>query len=99
MKFYVPCPTKTEMEFCSNLITTMVNNDAPEEETKRVIVYSMTVIDANKMKLNWRDAKKYMGINELEKKYGTYMKQKMDREDIVGAENGKSLPGQTYRGA
>jgi hypothetical protein len=84
---WVPCPTKAEMEFCSNLITTMVNKGAPEDETKRAIVYSLTVIDANKMKLNWREAKSLMGIGELVEKYGLYMKQKMDREDIVGAEN------------
>jgi hypothetical protein len=65
----------------------MVNKGAPEDETKRVIVYSMTVIDANKMQLNWREARKLMGIDELVSKYGLYMKQKMNREDIVGAED------------
>lgn len=78
---------QAEMEFCSKLITTMANKNATEEEIKRVILYSMTVIDANKMPIKWLEAKKLMDIDKLVSKYGLYMKQKMNREDIVDAED------------
>lgn len=66
----IPCPVKDELEFCSNLMTTMVIRGASEEEIKRVVLYSMAV-DATKMRpLNWGEARACMGIDELAKKYG-----------------------------
>ena len=61
--------TQSEMGKISNLITDMTIKGAPLNEIARATRYSMTVIDAEKHNLNWRQSYSDNGIAELKEKY------------------------------
>ena len=61
--------TQTEMGIISNLITDMTIIGATDEELTRAVKHSMTIIDANKHKLDWQRSYIENGIAELHKKY------------------------------
>ena len=61
--------TQTEMGIISNLITDMTIKGATDEELTRAVKHSMTIIDANKHKLDWQRSYIENGIAELHKKY------------------------------
>lgn len=52
-----------------NLVFRLVNMDATREEIDRAIRYFFVMLDAMRHRLDWRKAKKELGIVELEKKY------------------------------
>ncbi|MDY6073126.1 MAG: helix-turn-helix domain-containing protein [Eubacteriales bacterium] len=58
-----------EMGMISNLITDMTIKGASENELARATKHSMTVIDAEKHKLDYRQSEKDNGIKELKKLY------------------------------
>ena len=60
---------KNELDLCSELITAMVRNGAMKPEIEQVVKYSMVVIDTDKKKLNWQEAKDYFFIDKLKEKY------------------------------
>ena len=62
---------KAEMDAVSRLIETMARNGAMDSELGRVVRYSMVVIDAEKLKLDWKQARKDEGIDILCSKYMT----------------------------
>ena len=61
--------TQTEMGIISNLITDMTIKGCTEDEIVRAVKHSMTIIDANKHKLDWQRSYIENGIAELHKKY------------------------------
>lgn len=59
-----------QMGIASNLITDMYAKGCQDkEELSRAVRWSMVVIDAKKHELNYEQAKKDLGIDELHKKY------------------------------
>lgn len=61
---------QTEMGKASNLITDMYARGCTDvDEITRAVKYSMVVIDAKKHELNYVQAKKDLGIEELQEKY------------------------------
>ena len=52
-----------------NLVFRLVNMNGTREEIDRTIRYFFIILDARKHRLDWRKAKKELGISELEKKY------------------------------
>ena len=59
-----------QMGIASNLITDMYARGCTDkEELSRAVRWSMVVIDAKKHELNYQQAKKDLGIDELHKKY------------------------------
>ena len=61
---------QTEMGKASNLITDMtIRGASDEDEYCRAMKYSMVVIDAEKHKLDWKQAYQDFGIAELKEKY------------------------------
>lgn len=58
-----------EMGVVSNLITDMTLRKAPIEDVTRAVKYSMVIIDARKHKLDYSQARRDFGVNELVKKY------------------------------
>lgn len=68
-KFIKPSTKQREMGVASNLITDMTLQKAPDEHIIRAVKYSMVVIDSEKHKLDYRQAKKDCGIEELKKIY------------------------------
>ena len=61
--------TGLEMGKISNLITDMTLQGAPDSEIARAVRHSMTVIDAAKHHLDYKQSEKDNGINELKKRY------------------------------
>ena len=61
--------TQLEMGKVSNLITDMTIKKANEDEICRAVRHSMTVIDAEKHNLDWKQSYKDNRIEELRKKY------------------------------
>ena len=61
--------TQRQMGEISNLITDMTLKGATEPEIARAVKHSMVVIDAAKLKLDYRQSEKDNGIAELKKKY------------------------------
>lgn len=61
--------TGLQMGKISNLITDMTIQGAPDSEIARAVKHSMTVIDAAKHKLDYKQSEKDNGIDELVKKY------------------------------
>lgn len=67
--------TQTEMGKISNLITDMTLKDAQPDEVARAVRHSMTVIDAEKHKLDYKQSYIDNNIKELKDKYqGRYTK-------------------------
>ena len=58
-----------EMGVITNLITDMTIKGASEQELERAVKCSMVIIDAEKHKLDWKQAYKDMGIDQLKKDY------------------------------
>lgn len=58
-----------EMGIVSNLISDMTIRKAPVEDITRAVKYSMVVIDSRKHKLDYKQARKDCGIDELRQKY------------------------------
>lgn len=74
-KIQVMNNTQTEMGKISNLITDMTLKDAQPEEIARAVRHSMTVIDAEKHKLDYKKSYADNNIKELKDKYqGRYTK-------------------------
>ncbi|AXH44232.1 helix-turn-helix DNA-binding domain protein [Arthrobacter phage KeaneyLin] len=61
--------TQKQMGDISNLITDMTIIGAPNDHLARAVAHSMTVIDAEKHKLNYKQSYIDNGIGELKKKY------------------------------
>lgn len=61
--------TQNEMGKVSNLITDMTLKGAPDDEVARAVRHSMTIIDAEKHKLDWRQSEIDNGIAELKRRY------------------------------
>ena len=61
--------TELEMGKVSNLITDMTLKGAPPEEIVRAVRHSMTVIDAPKHKLDWKQSEIDEGIAALKRRY------------------------------
>ncbi len=61
--------TQREMGSISNLITDMTLKSAGPDEIARAVRHSMTVIDAEKHNLNWKQSYEDNGIAELKAKY------------------------------
>lgn len=72
---------KEELEMCRDLIIEMTRKGAPDSEIGRVVRYSMVVIDADKLRLDWVTAKQDEGIEHLKIKY-------MDRDGIDISKSG-----------
>lgn len=68
-KFIKPRTKQKEMGVASNLITDMTLQKAPDEDIIRAVKYSMVVIDSEKHKLDYRQARKDYDIRGLQKKY------------------------------
>lgn len=66
---------QVELGMCRDLLMEMTRKGAPESEIGRVVRYSMVVIDAEKLRLDWVTAKADAGIENLKAKY-------MDRDGI-----------------
>lgn len=62
-----------QMGMVSNLITDMTLAGAEPSEIVRAVKHSMTVIDAEKHKLDYKQSEKDNGIAELKKKYQTHI--------------------------
>lgn len=58
-----------EMGVVSNLITDMTLQDAPSEDIIKAVKYSMVVIDSEKHKLDYKQAKLDNDIKSLQKRY------------------------------
>lgn len=69
MKRMTPREKGIEMGVISNLITDMTLKGAPMDEIVRATKYSMTVIDAEKHGLNYKQAAKDFKIDELKDKW------------------------------
>lgn len=61
--------TNREMGKITNLITDMTMGGAVDSEIVRAVKHSMTVIDAEKHNLNWKQSYEDNGIAELKEKY------------------------------
>ena len=61
--------TNRQMGKITNLITDMTIGGADDSEIIRAVKHSMTVIDAEKHNLNWKQSEKDNGIAELKEKY------------------------------
>ena len=72
-EFKVMTNTQMEMGKVSNLITDMTLRGATEPELARAVRHSMTVIDAEKHKLDWKASEEENGIAALKKKYQGYV--------------------------
>lgn len=72
-KSYIPrmtsSQTQSEMGKVSNLITDMTIKGADASEIARAVKHSMTVIDAEKHYLNWKQSEQDNGIAQLKEKY------------------------------
>lgn len=68
-KFIKPSTKQREMGVASNLITDMTLRNASDDDIIRAVKYSMVVIDSEKHKLDYKQAKKDLGITELKKAY------------------------------
>jgi hypothetical protein len=68
-KVIKPSTKQREMGVASNLITDMTLKNASNEDIIKAVKYSMVVIDSEKHKLDYKQAKKDLGINELKKAY------------------------------
>lgn len=60
-----------QMGQVTNLITDMTVQGASDDEIVRAIKHSMTVIDAEKHKLDWKQSARDNNIDELKRKYQT----------------------------
>lgn len=69
MKEMTPDQKAFQMGDVSNLITDMTIKGANTTELARAVRHSMTVIDAEKHKLDWRASAKDNGIRQLKAKY------------------------------
>lgn len=58
-----------QMGIVTNLITDMSVQGAPEEDMVKAVRHSMTVIDSEKHKLDWKQSARDNDITELKKKY------------------------------
>ena len=70
-KVKIMANTQNEMGRISNLITDMTLKGATEKELARAVRHSMTVIDAEKHKLDYKTSYVANGIEALKKKYQT----------------------------
>ena len=68
-KFIKPDTKQREMGVASNLITDMTLRNASEDHIIRAVKYSMVVIDSEKHKLDYKQARKDLGIDELKRIY------------------------------
>lgn len=73
-KYYSSSPTsktvrQKDIGYCSRLIIEMTAKNATEDEFKRVILYSIVVIDCVKKKLSTTKAYEDLDIRELYDKY------------------------------
>ena len=68
-KIIKPSTKQREMGVASNLITDMTLRNASPDHLIRAVKYSMVVIDSEKHKLDYKQAKKDLGITELKKMY------------------------------
>lgn len=82
-----------EMGIASNLIQDMRIKDASPDELVRADMYSMVVIDAKKHQLNWKQAYKDFGIDELKKKYQSHIDTETGRVKEQGASTLITLAG------
>ena len=82
-----------QMGMVSNLITDMTLGGAEPSEIIRAVKHSMTVIDAEKHKLDYKQSEKDNGIAELKKKYQTHITE--DGTVSTGASTLLSRRGQT----
>lgn len=69
VKFIKPRTKQIEMGVVSNLITDMTLQKAPAEDIIRAVKYSMVVIDSEKHKLDYKQAKADYDIIGLKRKY------------------------------
>ena len=69
MKVLAKSRVGTEMGIISNLITDMTVQGASPSELARAVRHSMTVIDAHKHELNYKQSAKDNGIAQLQEKY------------------------------
>lgn len=68
-KIIKPRTKQKEMGVVSNLINDMTLQDAPSEDIIKAVKYSMVVIDSEKHKLDYKQAKLDNDIKSLQKKY------------------------------
>lgn len=68
-KFIKPDTKQREMGVASNLITDMTLRNADDAHIIRAVKYSMVVIDSEKHKLDYKQARKDFGIEELKRTY------------------------------
>ena len=68
-KIIKPDTKQREMGVASNLITDMTIKGASNDDLIKAVKYSMVVIDSQKHKLDYKQAKKDLGINELKRAY------------------------------
>lgn len=68
-KIIKPNMKQREMGVASNLITDMTLQGAPDEDLIRAVKYSMVVIDSEKHKLDYKQAREDYNIKELKRKY------------------------------
>lgn len=73
MKYMSKGNKQTEMGKVTNLIADMGLKGANEDEIVRAVKYSMVVIDAEKHKLNYKQAYDDFGIRDLKKQYQTWI--------------------------
>ena len=74
---------KEELDLCSRMITEMVGKGAMDSEIGRVVRYSMVVIDAEKLNLDWMKAKQDEGIDLLKAKYLRPLDGDIDDDNVV----------------
>lgn len=58
-----------ELAFCGDLVADMFTSGACDEDLRKVIMYSMVIIDAEKLNLDWEKARDDFEIIEMIKKY------------------------------
>ncbi len=68
-KFIKSRTKQKEMGIASNLISDMTLQNAPDEDVIRAVKYSMVVIDSEKHKLDYKQAREDYNIKGLQKKY------------------------------
>lgn len=83
VKLMTKSETQKQMGMVSNLITDMTLKGASESEIARAVRHSMTVIDAEKHKLDYKQSEKDNGIAELKRKYQGYVTE--DGRQVGGA--------------
>ena len=86
-----------EMGVVSNLITDMTLKGAPEEELTRAIRHSMTVIDANKHKLDYKQSEIDNDIDSLRRRWQSKGIDENGKEVYGGASTLLSKKNQTIR--